>query len=78
MNPGPVKQPEATAFDPDDQVALNSPCMGVCEMDPRHGWCLGCYRTMDEITDWFRFDDEKKRAILARVNQRMADENSSR
>ena len=50
-----------------------SPCIGVCEMDPIHNWCLGCYRTMDEITDWFKFNDDKKRTILERVIDRKAE-----
>ncbi len=25
---------------------------------------MGCYRTGDEITDWFIADDERKREIL--------------
>ena len=54
-----------------------SPCIGVCEMDPRHNWCLGCYRTMDEIKDWFKFDDEKKQAILGLVAKRQAEEELS-
>ena len=40
-----------------------SPCVSVCALDS-DGICLGCYRTGDEITDWFMADDERKREIL--------------
>jgi hypothetical protein len=34
------------------------------------GVCLGCYRTGDEITDWFMADDDRKRDILEAAEQR--------
>lgn len=49
-----------------------SPCIGLCEVDPKHMWCLGCYRKLDEITDWFKFEDDKKREILTRIAERKA------
>jgi uncharacterized protein len=33
------------------QQAILSPCVGICRLDPR-GYCLGCYRTGDEIARW--------------------------
>ena len=29
-----------------------SPCISVCQIDPKTGWCIGCHRTIDEIRDW--------------------------
>lgn len=29
-----------------------SPCIGICRQDEATGYCLGCARTCDEITDW--------------------------
>ncbi|WP_281243241.1 DUF1289 domain-containing protein [Sphingomonas palmae] len=49
-----------------------SPCILVCTMDRVSGLCLGCYRTITEITGWSRADDDEKRAILARVTKRRA------
>ena len=31
---------------------------------------MGCYRTGDEITDWFIADDDKKRALLRECEAR--------
>ena len=40
-----------------------SPCISVCRMDAVHGWCEGCFRTLDEIADWGMCSDAQKRAV---------------
>ena len=47
-----------------------SPCISVCRMNEATGLCEGCYRTIDEIVRWGNADDESKRAIWARIEQR--------
>lgn len=47
-----------------------SPCINICQMDANNGLCLGCYRTIGEITDWSRLDDVAKINILAAVTRR--------
>jgi predicted Fe-S protein YdhL (DUF1289 family) len=42
-----------------------SPCQRICEIHPIAGVCLGCFRTIDEISTWARLDDAAKRKILA-------------
>ena len=49
-----------------------SPCRKVCDYDPRHGWCLSCGRTLDEIGGWMQASEAEKRAILARAEGRVA------
>nr|WP_231748411.1 DUF1289 domain-containing protein [Burkholderia sp. ABCPW 14] len=44
-----------------------SPCTNVCRIDAKTGWCEGCRRTRDEIAGWRKFDDDAKRAVLARL-----------
>ena len=56
--------PEAT------QSPVPSPCISVCKMDPRTGWCEGCHRTIDEIAAWSRMDDDAKRAVWADLARR--------
>ena len=46
-----------------------SPCISVCLLDD-NDICVGCYRSSEEITDWFMADAEGKREILARANER--------
>ena len=49
---------------------IPSPCSSVCTMDTTTGWCQGCLRTIDEITQWAGMDDDRKRDVWARIGQR--------
>ncbi len=45
--------------------SVESPCTGVCRIDPADGFCLGCRRTLDEIADWPMLAKAGKRAVPA-------------
>ena len=47
-----------------------SPCIGICVLDPKTGFCRGCFRTIDEIAGWVDFTAEQKRRVLAAVAER--------
>lgn len=49
---------------------IASPCINICKMDASNGLCLGCFRTLDEITVWSRTDDATRAQILAAVTRR--------
>jgi predicted Fe-S protein YdhL (DUF1289 family) len=49
---------------------IASPCTKVCKMDQERKWCLGCLRTVEEITIWSKATALQKRNILADVLQR--------
>ena len=49
---------------------MKSPCINVCQMDPRRGVCLGCARTLDEIARWASMRDEERQEILNRLDER--------
>jgi predicted Fe-S protein YdhL (DUF1289 family) len=42
---------------------VKSPCVNWCEMHPQTGYCLGCFRTLDEIARWSSLSDDEQRAI---------------
>jgi|LauGreDrversion4_2_1035121.scaffolds.fasta_scaffold38384_5 predicted Fe-S protein YdhL (DUF1289 family) len=44
-----------------------SPCVSVCQMDPTHGICAGCLRTLVEIADWGRMDSQARLAVWQRI-----------
>ena len=46
-----------------------SPCVSICVLN-EHDICEGCFRSADEITDWYMASDEEKREILRRANER--------
>jgi uncharacterized protein len=41
-----------------------SPCISVCQIDPMTGWCIGCYRNIDEIRDWIILPPDERQKIL--------------
>jgi len=43
--------------------APQSPCISICALD-QNDVCEGCFRTGDEIVDWFTANDARKREIL--------------
>jgi hypothetical protein len=42
-------------------------------MDGDKRYCLGCWRTLDEITRWGSMSDEEQAALLVRLAQRRAE-----
>ena len=51
--------------------AVPSPCVGVCRMDAASGYCLGCWRTLDEIAHWSAANSDEQRACWQRIEGRM-------
>jgi uncharacterized protein len=49
---------------------VKSPCVNVCQMDPRRGLCLGCKRTLDEIARWASMSDAERERILKEIENR--------
>ena len=46
-----------------------SPCISVCLLDDKD-ICTGCFRSADEITDWFMATADQKREMLRRARER--------
>jgi predicted Fe-S protein YdhL (DUF1289 family) len=44
---------------------ITTPCVKVCIVDGASGLCLGCFRTLPEIGQWSRLEDEARTAIMA-------------
>ena len=42
-----------------------SPCISICSLDQKDV-CEGCFRTSNEIVDWFTADDVRKRNLRRR------------
>ncbi len=47
-----------------------SPCIQICDIDPVHGWCRGCGRSLAEIEAWPAATADERRAILAGLGER--------
>ncbi|MBO6804068.1 MAG: DUF1289 domain-containing protein [Thalassospira sp.] len=53
-------------------MPVKSPCNGTCMLDPRSGYCMGCYRTGDEIGSWMTMSDGSKKRVVASAQKRKA------
>ncbi|MBS91590.1 MAG: DUF1289 domain-containing protein [Rickettsiales bacterium] len=51
-------------------MKIKSPCINVCDMDPKTGLCIGCHRTSDEIAKWKGFNENEKKKILRLLRDR--------
>jgi predicted Fe-S protein YdhL (DUF1289 family) len=49
---------------------IATPCVKVCAVDGRSGFCLGCRRTLPEIAGWARLSDEERATIMAALPHR--------
>ena len=47
-----------------------SPCVRICRMDLDAGVCIGCMRTMDEISYWTRLSAPEREEVLSRLPER--------
>ncbi|MBJ9976085.1 DUF1289 domain-containing protein [Pseudomonas sp. S75] len=52
-----------------DLQPVASPCVNICALDEQD-ICTGCQRTVQEITQWTRMDDDQRRAVIQRCHER--------
>ena len=53
-------------------TAIESPCILVCSIDDRTGYCFGCGRTRDEIGAWLAMTPDERRAVMAELPARLS------
>jgi uncharacterized protein len=51
---------------------VQSPCVKLCVVHPEARICIGCYRSIDEITVWSRLTHEARAALMAELPSRAA------
>ena len=56
--------------DPWQRREPDSPCTKVCVIHPEAKLCLGCYRTMGEISQWANMTNEKRIALMQELPER--------
>jgi len=52
------------------QKAAVSPCINVCTLDTANGFCVGCFRSLDEISVWSSASNDERLNILDAVARR--------
>ncbi|MCJ7993189.1 DUF1289 domain-containing protein [Rhizobium cremeum] len=50
---------------------MESPCILVCSIDMKTGYCFGCGRTRDEIAGWTSYTDQQRRSIMEGLPARL-------
>lgn len=43
---------------------MESPCILICSIDDKTGYCFGCGRTRAEIGAWTLYSDAERREIM--------------
>jgi hypothetical protein len=51
---------------------IETPCVKICTLDARAGLCLGCGRTVDEITRWTLMNASERARVMADLPARLA------
>lgn len=59
-------------------MAIESPCVKLCEIDPAREICRGCGRTPAEIGAWLRYSVAERRLIMAELPARLAQYDTAR
>ena len=55
---------------PELATPVPSPCVSLCKMDAERRYCMGCLRTIEEIVNWSKADDDYKRGVSAEIRRR--------
>lgn len=42
---------------------VDSPCIKLCVIHPAAKICMGCFRTIDEISGWSRLDNHSRQIL---------------
>ena len=47
-----------------------SPCVGNCKINTKSNLCVGCSRSITEISNWFFLNKAEKKKIFLKIKQR--------
>jgi predicted Fe-S protein YdhL (DUF1289 family) len=53
-------------------TSIETPCNRVCVVHPALGLCIGCGRSLDEITRWVDLTPAERARIVAQLPSRLA------
>lgn len=52
-------------------MTRHSPCVGVCKLDDKTGYCRGCGRTGTEVADWIALTEGERDEVWLRLPDRL-------
>lgn len=50
--------------------AIESPCIRECRVDQITGYCVGCWRTLREISYWETYTPAEQRRVMSLIEER--------
>ena len=50
---------------------ITSPCVGICSINKNNDFCIGCGRTIDQISKWSNFNETEKKKIILQIKNRI-------
>jgi predicted Fe-S protein YdhL (DUF1289 family) len=50
---------------------MQTPCILVCSIDMKTGYCFGCGRTREEIGEWTLYSNEERSQIMKALPARL-------
>jgi predicted Fe-S protein YdhL (DUF1289 family) len=56
----------------EEEEIVESPCIRECRVDQVTGFCVGCYRTLKEISYWASYTPEQRERIMTFISARRA------
>lgn len=49
---------------------ISTPCINICRMDEDNRYCIGCFRTLEEIKQWATLSETERQTIMAQLDTR--------
>ncbi len=49
---------------------VQSPCVKLCVVHPEERICVGCFRTIEEISTWTAMSPDQRAAVMADLPER--------
>ena len=50
---------------------IETPCVAICRTE--NGICIGCGRTVEEITEWWEYTDKQRQTVMDRLEKETND-----
>jgi predicted Fe-S protein YdhL (DUF1289 family) len=51
---------------------IETPCVNICRMDAENRYCIGCFRTLEELKSWSQMTEAERAAVMAQLESRTA------
>ena len=49
---------------------IETPCKNICMLDLQGQYCMGCYRTRQEVGDWMSLSDDERASVMDQLAAR--------